>query len=348
MNSRLLLASSLFSLTLFLSSCDGWLKKNWTSVDQINPETKKEVTINGFGTEITIIYLDSANRDLKPAIDSLIQEMVKAADTNSPSSEISTLNYRDTLASPSKELDFWIKKAQKWHAETGGAVEFTEKPLQEIWSFSSSGPRLRDSTDVNFFLRLVGLQKVVSTDSLIRKPSGVLIDFEKISNGIILDRIATLLKEKGISNFLLKSSKTELANGTNEKGELWKSSLTHLSDSLENMSEGLIALENKAISTWGDEKELYLRDSLKIGYSLDPRTGYPVTHGLLKATVISSEAEISDALADYFRITGPSNAIRLDSLREDIQIILLYHERGKKLNQYISPELRPFLSFPVK
>lgn len=347
MNSKPIRSSFLFAFIILATSCDVWLKKNWTTGEQINPATKKEVNVQGFGTDFTIIYLDSANRDLKPAIDSLIQEMAKAADANSPNSEISTLNYRDTLASPSKELDFWIKKAQKWHSETGGALEFTEKPLQEIWSFSTAGPRLRDSTDVNFFLRLVGLSKLTTSDSLIRKPSGVVIDFEKISTGIILDQIALILKEKGISNFHLKSSKTELTNGTNEKGELWKSSLTHLSDSLENMSMGLIALENKAISTVGDEKEFYLRDSLKIGYSLDPRTGYPVTHGLLKATVISSEAEISDALADYFRITGPSNAIRLDSLREDIQIILLYHERGQKLKQYISPELKPYLSFPV-
>ncbi|MBC6368213.1 FAD:protein FMN transferase [Algoriphagus sp. AK58] len=347
MSPRFLLSNCLFALVFLLSSCEGWLKKNWTSGEQLTLITAKEVKVNGFGTEFTIIYLDSAGRDMKPAVDSLIQEMAKAADVNSPSSEVSTFNYKDTLFLPSKELVLWMKKAQKWQVETGGAVEFTEKPLNEIWSFSNSGPKLRDSTDVSFFLKLTGFQRITLSDSLLRKPSGMSVNFSKISEGLILDRIAVLLEKKGISNYHLKSLKTALAKGVNEKGELWKSSLTYLSDNLDNTSAGMIALENKAISIWGNEQEFYQRDSLKIGYTLDPRTGFPVNHGLLKATVISNEAETSDALTDYLRVSGRGAALRLDSLRSDVQFILIYHERGGKLKQYVSPSLKPYLSFKV-
>lgn len=347
MNSNPFRTSFLFAFILLATSCDGWLKKNWTSGEQINPAIRKEINANGFGTEFLISYLDSANRDLKPSIDSLIQEMAKAADINFPTSEINTFNLRDTLRMPSKELASWMRKAKKWHSESIGGIEFTEKPLHEIWSFSTSGPRLRDSTDVNFYLRLTGFQKINLSDSVILKPTGILIDFKKISEGVVLDRIAELLVTKGIENFHLKASRNELVKGVNERGELWKSSLTFLSDSLDNTSSGLIALENKAISNWGNEKEFYVKDSLKISFSLDPRTGFPVNHSLLKATVISNDAETSDALADYLGVNGRGTAFRLDSLREDVQFILIFHERGGKLKQYISPGLSPYLSFPV-
>ena len=332
---------------LLLSSCEGWLKKNWTYGGMTSTATIREVKSSGFGTEFLISYLDSANRDLKPAIDYLMQEMAKAADINSPTSELNTFNLRDTLRIPSKEVVNWMRKAQKWYSESIGGIEFTEKPLHEIWSFSTAGPRLRDSTDVNFYLRLTGFQKINLSDSLITKPTGISVDFKKISEGVILDRIAELLVTKGIENFHLKTTQNELAKGVNERGELWKSSLTYLSDSLDNTTSGLIALENKAISNWGNEKEYYLRDSLKIGFTLDPRTGYPVNHSLLKATVISNDAETSDALADYIGVNGRGTAFRLDSLRDDVQFILIFHERGGKLKQYISPDLSPYLSFPV-
>lgn len=347
MNLRPLPILSLFFLLIQFASCDGFLKRHGEESSPTMNFGKKELTKNRMGMELSLVYLDSANRDFSAEIDSILTRLENSAYTGISNSELSKFNQMDTLLSPSSELLTWMKKAKNWNLETNGAVEFTEKPLEDIWSFSASGPRLQDSVDVGYFLNRTGFSKVLFSDSMMVKPMDLKIDFSKISAGIALDRIASFLKDQGIRNFYLKMGASELANGVNENGELWKSSISYLIDSTEKSASGWIALQNKAISAWGDESNYYLNDSLKTGFILDPRTGYPANHGLLRAVVIGTDSETTDALADYLRISGKSTAFRLDSLRDDVQFLLIYHERGGKLTQYISPELIPFLSFPV-
>lgn len=347
MNFRSSLVLVLFCLAWLCTACEGWFKKSWNSDQTFSSAQLKGIKLNGFSTEFKITYLDSANQELKPDLDSLLEHISRAVDSQSPSSELSVFNMRDTLTNPSFEFLSWMRKAQKWHSESAGVIEFTDKPIQDIWTFTNSGPRLQDSVDVNFYLRLTGFQRITVSDSLIRKPDGTWLDFRKINEGVILDRIGAFLESKGIKNFYIRTSTNELSRGVNEKGELWKSRVTYLADSAEQILAGLIALDNKAVSSWGNEKEYFIRDSLKIGFTLDPRTGYPVNHGLLQAVVVSENAETSAALVNQLSISGRSAAFRLDSLNKGVYFMLIYHEKGGTLQQYISPELKPYLSFPV-
>jgi thiamine biosynthesis lipoprotein len=195
----------------------------------------------------------------------------------------------------------------------------------------------------------VGLKKVILTDSLIRKTNGgVTLDFSKSGKGYALDLIAGFLEKKGIKNYLAQIGGENLAKGVNEKGELWKIGLLYLSDSLDGAAEGVVALQDKAISTAGDWKQFYTKDSIRLSFTLDPRTGYPVTHGLLGATVIGPDAKTADALADALMVMGWREALRLDSARQDLEMLLIYNEKGGKLRQYVSPGLVRYLSFPIK
>ena len=301
------------------------------------------------GTDYQITYLDQNNRSLKPSVDSLLNVFNLSISNDEPSSEINGLNFRDSLLSPSKTLLDVLKEANRMYDLTGGALDPTQQPIEKIWSFSSSGARLQDSIDVRIILPLVGLKKVVITDTLIRKStSGVFLDFSKSTKGFALDLVGGFLEEKGIKNYLIQIGSEILAKGTNEKEELWKIGLYYLSDSLGAKAEGSVAVQDKAVSSVGNFEQFYTRDSVRLSYTLDPRTGLPVNHGLLGGTLIGSDAKTTDALADALMVLGWREAIRLDSTRSDLQMILIYNEKGSGMKQYISPDLKPFLSFPVK
>jgi thiamine biosynthesis lipoprotein len=47
-------------------------------------------------------------------------------------------------------------------------------------------------------------------------------------------------------------------------------------------------------------------------------------------------------------VRGWEDAIRIDSERKDVEMILIYNEKGKGLTLYASPELKAMLSFPMK
>lgn len=164
--------------------------------------------------------------------------------------------------------------------------------------------------------------------------------------GLAIDRIAELIKKNGIQNFHFKLGGTELAKGQNLRGELWKSEVIFLADSTDRISKGELALPNTSLSIAGNPDQFYFRDSTKVSFTLDPRTGLPVNHSLLYVTVFSQEGVSADVLADQMMVMGKDQAIRIDSLREDLQFILIYHERRGKLRQYISPDLKKFLAFP--
>jgi thiamine biosynthesis lipoprotein len=316
------------------------------------PKTESgKVVFSGktMGTDYQITYLDEGGRNFQSSVDSLLKVFNQSISGYEPNSEVNLLNLRDTLLSPSATLLGVLEEANRLYDLTGGALDPTQQALEKIWNFSPSGAQLQDSTDVRLILSSVGFKKVILTDTLIRKTnSGVTLDFSKSGKGYAVDLIGAFLEAKGIKNFLIQIGGENLAKGLNENGELWKIGLFHLGDSLGKKGEGVVALQDKAISTAGNFEQFYIKDSVRVSYTLDPRTGYPVTHGLLGATVIGPDSKTADGLADALMVMGWREAIRLDSSRSDLELLLIYNEKGGKVKQYLSPELVRYVSFPVK
>ncbi|GAB3228318.1 FAD:protein FMN transferase [Algoriphagus aestuariicola] len=304
---------------------------------------------NALDAEYRVTYLDEDNRVFKPSIDSMINAFSLIISISEPTSEINRLNFRDTLLSPSSVLLDVFGEANRVFDLYGGAIDPTMKPIEDVWTFSRAGARLQDSLDIRLVLPLVGLKKIAVTDTLVRKSfSGIFLDFSKSAKGYLMDMMAEFLEERGIENYLIQIGGENLAKGKNERDELWKIGVYYLADSLGARADGIVALQNKAISTAGDFQQTYTEDSVRLSYTLDPRTGLPVRHGLLGVTVVGPDAKTADALSDALMVLGWREAMKLDSSRSDLAMLFIYNERSGKLKQYVSPELTDFLSFPVK
>lgn len=312
--------------------------------------TSGTVSFSGktMGTEYQLTYIDEQGRNFQSSIDSLLNEFNQSVSVYEPTSEVNRLNVVDTLVNPSNTLIEVLRESNRMYDLTSGALDPTQGPLEGIWTFSASGALLKDSTEVGIFQSMVGLKKIIVTDTLIRKTNpGIVLDFSASAKGFALDQIAEFLETKRVKNFLIRIGAENLTKGVNEKGELWKIGLFYLADSLGSKADGVVALRDQAISTAGNFEEFYSRDSLKLAFQLDPRTGYPAKNGLLSATVISPDAKTADAMADALLVMGWRNAAQIDSTRTDLQMILIYSELGGKMRQYVSPDLEQFLSFPI-
>ena len=73
------------------------------------------------------------------------------------------------------------------------------------------------------------------------------------------------------------------------------------------------ALENAALATSGNYHNFYTVNGRKYAHTIDPRTGRPVTHSLLSATVIARDCATADAYATAFMVMG------LDSARQIVK-----------------------------
>ena len=285
----------------------------------------------------------------KSSIDSILNSFSQKVNPNSSSSELYQLNQRDTLLNPSQDLIKLLQTAQKDHQDSKNVWDPSMAPLQKIWTFSASGAKLQDSVNVGAILSSVGLSKIILTDTLIRKTtSGLTLDLADYGSAIALEEIASFLEKKGVQNYFMQMGRHTLAKGVNEKQELWKTKINYPGDSLGAKKEGLIALMDRSVSVSGDFSTYYTQDSVKRAFRLDPRTGYPVTHGLLAVSVLAKSAKSAGVLSEALMVQGWKEAISLDSLNDQVEMILIYNEKGAGIQLYASPELRKYLSFPVK
>ncbi|TDQ17343.1 thiamine biosynthesis lipoprotein ApbE [Algoriphagus boseongensis] len=326
-----------------------WEKDEPESESEETTETSDSFLLSGkaFGQDYSVNYWDEKTRNFQQQIDSLIQKWESVANASFPSSEVYRLNSFDTLSSPSRELISLLQEAQKWNNSSNGILDPTLEGLEKSWSFSSSGASLLDTLGIGEVMKKVGWGKIFRSDSLIQKPAAVDVNFSKFLSGFMVDKISDFLRRKGIPSFQIKLGKTEYATGVNLLGELWKSEIGYLTDTLGTLSTGEIAIKDLGSSSAGSPDQFYIRDSTRLSFTLDPRTGFPVTHSLLAVKVFSRNAEEADAWADLLMVLGKNEAMRLDSAQNNLQMILIYHEKGGRMRQYISPELKPYLSFPT-
>lgn len=92
--------------------------------------------------------------------------------------------------------------------------------------------------------------------------------------------------------------------------------------------QGIIGIgpEPCGVVTSGNYRKYYIKDGRKYSHTIDPRTGYPVSHSLLSATVIAPDAAMADALATYCMVVGLEKAREFISSRQDIDGYLIYSD----------------------
>ena len=74
---------------------------------------------------------------------------------------------------------------------------------------------------------------------------------------------------------------------------------------------------------------------LEISHSINPKTGYPVEHNLLSATVVAKNATIADGYATYLMVLGFDKAREVVESNENIEALLIFSD-GDSLKVWMS------------
>ena len=92
------------------------------------------------------------------------------------------------------------------------------------------------------------------------------------------------------------------------------------------------------IVTSGNYRKYYVRDGRKYAHSIDPRTGFPVQHNLLSATVVSpAGAADADALATWCMVIGLDSARDLLQSMEGVEGYLIYTAGDGSMTEWATP-----------
>ena len=293
-----------------------------------------------FGTSYNITY--QYDKDLQEQI---VKELQKVDASLSPFNEksiISAIN-RNEKTELNEMFVSVFDMAKQVSKDTDGAFDITVAPLVNVWGFGFKNDAPPSQHIVDSMRQFVGYEKVKMVGKGIKKDDPrTMLDCSAIAKGYGVDVVATLLRNKGVKNFLVEIGGEIVASGINSKKTKWHVGITKpVDDSLSVNSENqaILELTDFAMATSGNYRNFYYKDGKKYAHTIDPKTGYPVQHSILSATVIAPSCARADAYATSIMVMGLDKAKALLERHNDLKAYIIYDENGE-YRTWISPSLQ--------
>jgi thiamine biosynthesis lipoprotein len=294
-----------------------------------------------FGTTYHVTY--QCDSDLTQSIRA---ELLKVDASLSPFNKESVI----TAVNENKEvqLDDMFKEvfnlAMDISKETDGAFDITVAPLVNAWGFGFKNGFQPSSHQVDSLLQLVGYKKVSMVDGKVTKQDPrIMLDCSAIAKGYGTDRVARLLRSRGIQNFMVEIGGEVVTSGVNPDRVPWKIGVTKPTDDSLNIGHELQTVLNvtdKAMATSGNYRNFYFKGGKKFAHTVDPKTGYPVQHSILSATVLSKSCAVADAYATSFMVMGFDKARQVLERHPELMAYFIYSNQKGDMDVWYSPSLR--------
>lgn len=273
-----------------------------------------------FGTYYNIRY--EATEDLESAIQAAFEAFDSSLSMFNPHSILSAINAnRDTTTNAAFE-SMW-SEAEYVYGLSNGAFDITVAPLVKAFGFGRKSDQVASisSQTIDSIRAFVGFEKVQLVDhKVVKDDPRVQIDGGAVAKGQACDMIAEVLREHGCTNYLVDIGGEVVAHGVNDKGQAWHIGITKPNLNNEGAQEELqeiLAVSDICMATSGNYRNYYYANGERRSHTIDPRTGYPVQHSLLSATVVSSTCMRADALATACMVLGAEEALTMIARAED-------------------------------
>ncbi|QDU62080.1 Thiamine biosynthesis lipoprotein ApbE precursor [Planctomycetes bacterium Pan216] len=305
----------------------------------ITPRSKPEpVVVEGetMGTTYRVVLDANVSPKqklrVKKAIDKLLAKINRQMSTYDPESEISRFNNSTSTEWVNVSLGFAkvVEEAKRIHEQSGGAFDVTVGPLVDLWGFGAKGRRDDPPTEeeIGELLDSLGSDRleVRLSPASLRKSVGTLrVDLSAIAKGYAVDEVSTFLLSRAYRRHLVEIGGEVVARGAAPGGGPW---LVGIETPTKSPSEGqrvgkIIRLNNRALATSGDYRNVFEADGRRFSHTIDPRDGQPVTHDLASVSVVAPTCALADALATTAMVLGPEKGLAMLSGLPDVEALLL-------------------------
>ncbi len=285
--------------------------------------TPKSFTIAGttMGTtyHVTVAGWKSSpaqRSQLKFEVEGRLEQIDALMSTYKPKSEVSRFNRSKSRApfAVSAETLKVVSEALRFSEMSGGAFDPTVGRLVDLWGFGPtrrSGPP-KDSA-VAAALKTTGYKRLTTRKSppaLIKAVPELEIDLSAIAKGYGADAVAEALKSRGIKDFLVEVGGEVVAAGMNVMGEPWRIGIDKPKEGALPGDElsAVVPLSGAAMATSGSYRNFIKKGGKRLPHFIDPRTGRPVTHSMVSATVTAPTCLEADAAATVLMVLGPERS----------------------------------------
>lgn len=189
-----------------------------------------------------------------------------------------------------------LNYAAQCHTLSVGLFDISSGVLRRVWKFDGSA-NIPSEQAVADLLPLVGWDKVQWDGHGIALLPDMEIDFGGLGKEYAVDRAVLKLAAETDAPFLINFGGDLRVSGPRRDGSPWRIAVE---DTDGGEARTLIAIGEGALTTSGDAKRFLLKDGVRYGHILDPRTGWPVPAPPRSVTVAAAtcmEAGIFSTLA---------------------------------------------------
>ena len=314
----------------------------WLSGCQKAPEG---VHLSGpiFGTQWSLIYHSADESITKKAVkDAVLKALLVVDDSMNhylPSSTLSKLNRLPAMEVMEVDWDFALvfNAALDIYSATDGAYDPSISPLINLWGFGPDGVTRRPTDDEIVGVEaFVGLDEFIwdlSTRGFMKRGAKATLDFSSIAKGYAVDIAADSLDDLGLENFMLEVGGEIQVRGISPRGDRWRLAVERPTPGSRGQIFTAIEVKDIGVATSGDYRNFFEAGGRRFSHLIDPRTGYPIEHDLVSATVVHPSTMIADAWATALMIVGTEEALRLADVYE-LAVFLISREDEQLVSSY--------------
>ena len=295
-----------------------------------------------FGTIYHITYHSDTN--LKKEIEAELKKVDLSLSPFNKTSVITKVNRNENpVIDPMFKEVFLL--AENISNETHGAFDITVAPLVNEWGFGFKKGVEPTRQVIDSLKYIVGYQKVKLTPKnyVQKQDPRIMLDCSAIAKGYGCDVVARLLRKNGINDYMIEIGGEIVTRGFNQKQEPWRIGVNKPTDDSLNTSQELQTVLNVtdiAMATSGNYRNFYYKNGKKYAHTIDPKTGYPVQHTLLSATVLAKDCATADAYATSFMVLGLEGAQKILQQHPELMAYLIYADKDDKNQTWYSPSLK--------
>lgn len=315
---------------------------------QVETDIRGEVMGTTYSVKVMTGRFDKTDH-LSKLVHERLQEINTSMSTYIQDSEISNFNKSDGKAAFTPSPDFLevMKVAMDIYKESGGAWDGSVDHLVTLWGFGRDGQidEPPPEKEVEKGLSLVDFSKIsiLADGTFLKSDPELTIDLASIAKGYGVDAVAAVLQGEGYKDFLVEVGGEIFASGTKDENNTWRVGINTPSRTAGfGQVYKVLSIEGKGLATSGDYRNYFISDGRMYSHILDPRTGFPVTNGVVSASVVADTCTLADGLATALMVMGPEKGLELVEKIADVEALIIVRNEDGEFEEYPSSKFAEY------
>ncbi|MFT5575254.1 MAG: thiamine biosynthesis lipoprotein [Bermanella sp.] len=198
---------------------------------------------------------------------------------------------------------------------TGGAFDVTVSPLVDLWGFGAEQreQNIPAASAIAAALEEVGFQhlQLDVTEPKVKLSRPLRVDLSGVAKGYGVDMVAQWLERQGIDDYLVDIGGEIRAAGKSPRGDDWRVGIEKPAGLINAGVSEAIRVGGVGLATSGDYRNYFEKDGKRYSHTINPKTGYPISHTTASVTVIAETSAYADALATGLLVLGAEKSLAL-------------------------------------